>query len=742
MDRFKLVSDYKPAGDQPKAIEKLIKNLEKREKYQTLLGVTGSGKTFTMASVIAAVNRPALIISHNKTLAAQLYGEFRQFFPENKVRYFVSYYDYYQPEAYIPETDTYIEKDASINEDIDRLRLAATSAILSARDVIIVASVSCIYPIGSPDDHRAMMLHLTKGQIVGRKDILKRLVEIQYERNDFDLTRGKFRVRGNLIEIIPSYEEIGVRIYLIGNQVVKLQRFDPLTGKVISEENEIGIYPAKHFVTPRDKLERAIESIEEELEERVKYFKERKKYLEAERLERRTRYDIEMLRELGYCHGIENYSRHLSGRLPGERPEVLLDYFPKDYIVFIDESHVTIPQLRGMYFGDRSRKLTLVEYGFRLPSALDNRPLKFSEFEKLVNQVIFVSATPGKYELNKCGVKRIGESSPLVVEQIIRPTGLVDPPIIVKPTANQIDDLITQIRKRVKKNQRVLVITISKHLAEEIADYLREHGIKVQYLHYEIDTLERVEILKGLREAKFDVLVGINLLREGLDLPEVSLVAILDADKEGFLRSHSFTNMLLAAVALTSNSEESELKIYPFTNSEAKFRTEQLCGTWLIPDSMAGPCFFEYGGKTFVIELIDSYNAAEHELCQHLGRLGGHLYALITDIDSRKQLLIVFWAIHGAGSNIMPDLKQIAVSASKNLFSNYESLKRLYAGVAGCILVSTLSDITSPQTSTETQPAKVQVIQLPSRPEQWHDALDYIQIFLVEALDLIKGGAW
>ena len=566
MDRFKLVSDYKPAGDQPKAIEKLIKNLEKREKYQTLLGVTGSGKTFTMASVIAAVNRPALIISHNKTLAAQLYGEFRQFFPENKVRYFVSYYDYYQPEAYIPETDTYIEKDASINEDIDRLRLAATSAILSARDVIIVASVSCIYPIGSPDDHRAMMLHLTKGQIVGRKDILKRLVEIQYERNDFDLTRGKFRVRGNLIEIIPSYEEIGVRIYLIGNQVVKLQRFDPLTGKVISEENEIGIYSAKHFVTPRDKLERAIESIEEELEERVKYFKERKKYLEAERLERRTRYDIEMLRELGYCHGIENYSRHLSGRLPGERPEVLLDYFPKDYIVFIDESHVTIPQLRGMYFGDRSRKLTLVEYGFRLPSALDNRPLKFSEFEKLVNQVIFVSATPGKYELNKCGVKRIGESSPLVVEQIIRPTGLVDPPIIVKPTANQIDDLITQIRKRVKKNQRVLVITISKHLAEEIADYLREHGIKVQYLHYEIDTLERVEILKGLREAKFDVLVGINLLREGLDLPEVSLVAILDADKEGFLRSET---SLIQIAGRAARSVDGEVIMYADRITEA-----------------------------------------------------------------------------------------------------------------------------------------------------------------------------
>ncbi|MCD6408642.1 excinuclease ABC subunit UvrB [bacterium] len=539
MDRFKLISDYKPAGDQPKAIEKLVKNLEKGEKHQILLGVTGSGKTFTMANVIAAVNRPTLVISHNKTLAAQLYSEFREFFPENKVRYFVSYYDYYQPEAYIPETDTYIEKDASINEDIDRLRLAATSAILSARDVIIVASVSCIYPIGSPEDHKAMMLHLTKGQLIGRKDIIKRLIEIQYERNEFDLTRGKFRVRGNIIEIIPAYEEIGVRIGIIGDKVVKLQRFEPLTGKVISDEDEIYIYPAKHFVTPRDKLERAIQSIKEELKERVEYFRKEGKLLEAERIETRTNYDLEMLEELGYCHGIENYSRHLAGRLPGERPEVLLDYFPDDYLIFIDESHVTVPQIRGMYFGDRSRKETLVKFGFRLPSALDNRPLKFDEFEKLVNQVIYVSATPGKYELKKCGVNRIGEKSPLVVEQIIRPTGLVDPPIIVKPTKNQIDDLISRIKERVSKNQRVLVITISKHLAEEIADYLKDFGIKVMYLHYEIDTLERVEILKGLREAKFDVLVGINLLREGLDLPEVSLVAILDADKEGFLRSET-----------------------------------------------------------------------------------------------------------------------------------------------------------------------------------------------------------
>lgn len=539
MDKFKLVSDYKPAGDQPEAIEKLIRNLEKGEKNQILLGVTGSGKTFTMANVIAAVNRPTLVISHNKTLAAQLYSEFREFFPENKVRYFVSYYDYYQPEAYIPETDTYIEKDASINEDIDRLRLAATSAILSARDVIVVASVSCIYPIGSPEDHRAMMLHLEKGQDTDRRYILKRLVEIQYARNEFDLKRGTFRVRGNTIELIPAYEEVGVRIAMIGNKVVKIERFEPLTGKKISEEKEIYIYPAKHFVTPEDKLKRAIESIKEELEERLKFFREKGKHLEAERLEMRTKYDIEMLEELGYCHGIENYSRHLSGRLPGERPEVLLDYFPDDYLIFIDESHVTVPQIRGMYFGDRSRKETLVEFGFRLPSALDNRPLKFEEFTKMVNQVIYVSATPGKYELTKCGVNRIGETSPLVVEQIIRPTGLVDPPIVVKPTKTQIEDLISRIKERIKNKQRVLVITISKHLAEEIAEYLKEFNIKVMYLHYEIDTLERVEILKGLREAKFDVLVGINLLREGLDLPEVSLVAILDADKEGFLRSET-----------------------------------------------------------------------------------------------------------------------------------------------------------------------------------------------------------
>ncbi|MGI6596024.1 MAG: excinuclease ABC subunit UvrB [Elusimicrobia bacterium] len=559
MEKFKLVSSYKPAGDQPKAIETLIKNLEREERQQILLGVTGSGKTFTMANVIEAMNRPALIISHNKTLAAQLYSEFREFFPENRVRYFVSYYDYYQPEAYIPSTDTYIEKDAAINEDLDRLRLAATSSLLSAKDVIIVASVSCIYPIGSPEDHKAMMLHLVNGQRIDRKAILKWLVATQHERNEFDLIRGKFRVRGNNIEVIPSYEEIGVRISIIGNTITKIAKFDSLTGEVLSKENEIFLYPAKHFVTPKEKLIRAIGTIKEEMEERVEFFKKANKPLEAERIEQRTLNDMEMLEELGYCQGIENYSRHLSGRLPGERPEVLLDYFPENFLMFIDESHVTTPQIRGMFFGDRSRKETLVEYGFRLPSALDNRPLMFQEFEKMLNQVIYLSATPGKYELQQCNVKTIGETSPLIAEQIIRPTGLIDPPITIIPTKNQIKDLIVRIKERVAKKQRVLVITVSKNLAEEIADYLKEFGIKVHYLHYEIDTLERIEILKNLREAKFDVLVGINLLREGLDLPEVSLVIILDADKEGFLRS---TTSLIQISGRAARSIDGEVIMY------------------------------------------------------------------------------------------------------------------------------------------------------------------------------------
>ena len=537
MDRFELVSDFRPAGDQPRAIDRVVKNIERGERRQILLGVTGSGKTYTMASAIAAVNRPVLVISHNKTLAAQLFGEFRQFFPRNRVRYFVSYYDYYQPEAYLPATDTYIEKDASINEDIDRLRLAATSAVLAARDVIVVASVSCIYPIGSPEDHRAMTLHLEAGGPADRTAILRRLVEIQYERNEFELSRGRFRVRGNLVELVPSYEETALRVRILGSTVEGIERFDPLTGKALETLPDVTVYPAKHFVTPRAKLEQAVAAVRAELAERLAFFRKEGKPLEAERIEMRTNNDLEMLEELGYCHGIENYSMHLAGRRFGDRPDVLLDYFPKDYLVFIDESHVSVPQVRGMFHGDRSRKQTLVDFGFRLPSALENRPLTFEEFEDLVGQVVYVSATPGRHELAACGIDRIGEPSRLVAEQIIRPTGLLDPPIEVRPTQHQIDDLLGRIRERVARKQRVLVITISKNLAEEIAEYLKDLRIRVMYLHYEVDTLERVEILKGLREAKFDVLVGINLLREGLDLPEVSLVAILDADKEGFLRS-------------------------------------------------------------------------------------------------------------------------------------------------------------------------------------------------------------
>ncbi|HPP66767.1 MAG TPA: DEAD/DEAH box helicase family protein, partial [bacterium] len=454
---FHLNARFKPAGDQPQAIEQLVKNLKKGAKWQVLLGVTGSGKTFTMANVIEQIQKPVLVISHNKTLAAQLYGEFREFFPENKVRYFVSYYDYYQPEAYIPATDTYIEKDASINQDIDRLRLATTSSILSSRDVIVVASVSSIYPLGSPEDHKQLAVNLIINQKIGRIDILRRLVEIQYERNDFELERGRFRARGNTIELIPSYEEMGVRIILDSEKIIAIERFNPITGKTIAEEESISIYPAKHFVSPSDKLKTAIQTIREELDTELEKLKKQGKLLEAERLEMRTKNDLEMLIELGYCHGIENYSRHLAGRLPGQRPECLLDYFPSDYLLFIDESHMTIPQIRGMYAGDRSRKEILVQYGFRLPSALDNRPLTFEEFENMINQVICVSATPGPYELEKIGVRNLGENSPFLVQQVIRPTGLVDPNITVLPTENQLDDLVARIKERVKKNQRTLV---------------------------------------------------------------------------------------------------------------------------------------------------------------------------------------------------------------------------------------------------------------------------------------------
>ncbi len=529
-DRFNLVSDYPPQGDQPHAIKKLTESLRKGHKYQTLLGVTGSGKTFTMANVIQKVQLPTLVISHNKTLAAQLCSEFRRFFPDNAVEYFVSYYDYYQPEAYLPRTDTYIEKDSSINEEIDRLRLSATSSLLERRDVIIVASVSCIYGLGSPKDYQELVLKISKNEICKRDNILERLINIHYERNDIDFHRGCFRVRGDVIEIFPSYLEYAFRIELWGNEIETISEIDPLTGKVIKRRDKLIVYPAKHFVTTKDKLARATLSIEEELRQRLKYFKKEGKLLEAQRLEQRTKYDLEMLKEVGYCSGIENYSRHISGRKSGEPPATLLNYFPSDFMMFIDESHVTIPQLRGMFAGDKSRKDSLVEYGFRLPSAYDNRPLYFNEIENYMEKVIFVSATPAKYELEK---------SKQTVEQIIRPTGLVDPEIILKPAKNQIDSLIAEIKKRTEKKERVLVTTLTKRMAEDVAEYLDEINIKAKYLHSEIKTLERINILKDLRLGKFNVLVGVNLLREGLDLPEVSLVAILDADKEGFLRSET-----------------------------------------------------------------------------------------------------------------------------------------------------------------------------------------------------------
>jgi excinuclease ABC subunit B len=530
MNPFKLVSEFQPKGDQPQAIESLSESVLEGAQQQVLLGVTGSGKTFTMANVIEKVQKPTLVISHNKTLAAQLYGEFKELFPENAVEFFVSYYDYYQPEAYIPSTDTYIEKDTQINEDIDKMRHSATRSLLERNDVIIVASVSCIYGLGSPEAYHGMLLYLERGMTISREEILSKLVEIQYERNDIDFHRGTFRVRGDVIEVFPAHEENrAIRIELFGDEVDAISEIDPLKGKMIEPLDKVPIYPGSHYVTPPDRLQKAIQNIREELKERVAWFKSKNHLLEAQRLEQRTKFDLEMLQELGYCQGIENYSRHLTGRKPGEPPPTLLDYYPKDYLLFIDESHVTIPQLIGMYRGDRSRKETLVEYGFRLPSALDNRPLMFEEFEKRVHQMIYVSATPSDYEMKK--------SHGRIVEQIIRPTGLSDPLLEVKPAKNQVDDLLGEIQKRVKKKERVLVTTLTKRMAEDLTEYYADLGIRVKYLHSDIDTLDRVEIIRDLRLGKFDVLIGINLLREGLDLPEVSLVAILDADKEGFLRS-------------------------------------------------------------------------------------------------------------------------------------------------------------------------------------------------------------
>jgi len=529
MDKFKLVSTYQATGDQPQAIEALVRGLRENKKPQVLLGVTGSGKTFTMANVIAELNLPTLVISHNKTLAAQLYGEFKGFFPENAVEYFVSYYDYYQPEAYLPSTNTYIEKDASINDDIDRLRIRATSALMTRRDVVVIASVSCIYGLGSPESFKQMTVEVRKGDRIERDDLLRELIEIQYTRNDTAFTRGTFRVRGDTVEIRPAYEEEAIRVELFGDEVDRIAVTDPLTGAVKREIDRLTVFPARHFVTPEPVLKEAIKSIRDELTGRLIELRDQNKLVEAQRLESRTLYDLEMLEEMGFCTGIENYARYLSGRKAGERPATLIDFFPDDFMTVIDESHVTIPQIGGMYNGDRSRKTTLVEHGFRLPSALDNRPLRFEEFRSLVKRLTFVSATPGDYEIEQAG----GE----VVEQIIRPTGLVDPEIAVKPVAGQIDDLVEEIRGRVGDGERVLVTTLTKRMAEELTDYLASLGIRVRYLHSDIAALDRVEILRDLRMGEFDVLVGINLLREGLDLPEVSLVAVCDADKEGFLRS-------------------------------------------------------------------------------------------------------------------------------------------------------------------------------------------------------------
>ena len=550
MPEFQIVSEFAPTGDQPQAVDQVVDGIERGMVHQSLMGVTGSGKTFTMANVIERVQRPTLVIAHNKTLAAQLATEFKEFFPYNAVEYFVSYYDYYQPEAYIPRTDLYIEKDADINEELDKLRHAATRALLTRRDVLIVASVSCIFGLGSPEEYQGFMAHVGRGEVRSPSRLSRQLIDMQYERNDFDLARGRFRVRGDTLEILPSYETVGVRIEFWGDEVERIVELDPLTGEILAERDSIDIYPAKHFVTSQERMQEALNNIEDELGKQLVILNREGKLLEAQRLEQRTRYDMEMMRETGYCAGVENYSRHLGGREAGSTPYTLIDYFPEDYLLFIDESHMTLPQIRGMYNGDRARKEVLVEYGFRLPSALDNRPLNFGEFEQYVNQAVYVSATPGPYEY---------EHSQQMVEQVIRPTGLTDPIIEVKPTGGQIDDLLYQIKLRVDRGERCIVTTLTKRMAEELADYLREMGIRTHYLHSEIDTLERSEILRDLRLGVYDVIVGINLLREGLDLPEVSLVAILDADKEGYLRS---TTSLIQTIGRAARHVQGHVIMY------------------------------------------------------------------------------------------------------------------------------------------------------------------------------------
>ena len=548
---FKIKSDFKPTGDQPEAIKSIVDSINRNEKFSTLLGVTGSGKTFTMANIIQQVKKPTLIMAHNKTLAAQLYSEFKEFFPDNAVEYFVSYYDYYQPEAYVAHSDTYIEKDASINDEIDKLRHSATASILERRDTIIISSVSCIYGLGDPKDYKELMLSIRPGMQRDRDDVIKRLIEIQYERNDINFTRGTFRVRGDILEIFPaSNDEKAIRIEFFGDEVDRITEIDYVTGKIVGTRNHVVIFPASHYVTTPERIEKAIVEIENELQEQIKFFKENDRLLEAQRIEQRTKYDIEMLKEKGFCQGIENYSRHITGRSEGERPYTLMDFFPDDYLIIVDEAHVTIPQVRGMYAGDRSRKTSLIENGFRLPSALDNRPLNFQEFEGNINQMLFVSATPGPYEI---------QHSETIAEQIIRPTGLLDPIVEVRPINNQIDDLVGEITKTIEKNERVLITTLTKKMSEDLTNYLKEIGIKVKYLHSDIVTLERTEIIRDLRLGKFDVLVGINLLREGLDIPEVSLIAILDADKEGFLRSET---ALIQTIGRAARNENGRVIMY------------------------------------------------------------------------------------------------------------------------------------------------------------------------------------
>lgn len=639
---FELVSTYEPAGDQPQAVAKLTEGLLARVKHQTLLGVTGSGKTFTIANVIRNIDKPTLVISHNKTLAAQLYAEFKSFFPNNAVEYFVSYFDYYQPEAYIPRTDTYIEKDSSINEEIERLRLSTMSSLFACRDVIVVASVSCIYGIGSKEDYEAMVIPLRVGQEITRDQFLGRLVDLQYSRNDIDFSRGHFRVRGDTVELCPAYTEDALRMEFFGDQIDRITRFEPLTGRKFESLNAITVYPAKQFVTPQDKMKRAVLSIREELTERIAWFEARGKLLEAQRVKMRTEYDLEMMLEMGFCSGIENYSRHIGGRAPGSRPCTLFDFFPPDYLLVIDESHATVPQIGGMYEGDRSRKTVLVEHGFRLPSALDNRPLNFEEFQQSQNQTIYVSATPGP--------KETGWSQGRIVEQIVRPTGLVDPRVTVKPLRGQIDDLINEVRRRAEGKERTLVTTLTKRTAEELTDYLRDIGISVRYLHSEIDAIERVEILRALRKGEFDVLVGINLLREGLDLPEVSLVAILDADKEGYLRS---TTSLIQTAGRAARHLNGEVILYAdvMTQSIQKFlatseyrRQRQLAYNkehGITPRSVTRPVEESLSSqKEGVAQAVINDAGGNFDVTETIRELEGEMLAAANNLEFEKAALL------------------------------------------------------------------------------------------------------